>query len=86
MTMQAKFASFMPMRTPVIGDRANGYLVGSSGLIGNVRVFTLEPTYDESILTSYVDVMSYESILENFVTTLKGDVFAVVYKVMPCRH
>ena len=35
-----------------------------------------------SILTSYVDVMSYESILEYFVTTSEGDVFAMVYKVL----
>ena len=41
---------------------------------------------DESILTTYVDVMSYESILENFETALKGKVFAMVYKVLHCRH
>ena len=49
----------------------------------NARVFTLGPTYDVSILTSYVDVMSHESILENFETTSKGDVFAMV---LLCRH
>ena len=41
---------------------------------------------DESILTTCVDVMSYESTLENFETALKGDVFAMVYKVLLCRH
>ena len=34
----------------------------------------------------YVDVMSHESILENLETALKGDVFAMVYKVLLCRH
>ena len=60
-TMQVEFASFMPMKNPVIEDWAVGYIVDFSGPMGNVRVSTLEPTHDESILTTYVDVMSYES-------------------------
>ena len=76
----------MPMRTPVIGDPAAGYFVDSSGLMGSVRVSTLETTNGEPILTTYVDVMSYESILENFELASKGDVFAMVYKVLLCRH
>ena len=76
-TLQVKFASSMPMRTPVMGDQTVGYIVDSSGLTGSVRVSTLEPTCDESILTAYVDVISYESILENFEPALKG---------LLCRH
>ena len=53
------------MKTPVIGDRAVGYIVDSSGPMGNARVSTLEPTHDESIFTTCIDVMSHESILEN---------------------
>ena len=34
----------------------------------------------ESILTTYVDVMIYESTLENFETAFYGIVFAMVYK------
>ena len=40
----------MPVRTPM-----TGCLVNSSGPMGSVRVSTLEPTNDESILTTYVD-------------------------------
>ena len=32
--------SSMPMRTPVSGDRALGYIVNSPGPMGSVRVFT----------------------------------------------
>ena len=42
--MQAKFASSMPMRTPVIGDRALGYIVNSSGPMGSVRIFNTRHT------------------------------------------
>ena len=85
-TMQVKFASSMPMRTPELGDQAVRYIVDSSGLMRSVRVSTLQPTYDESILTTHVGVMSYESVLENLETALKGDVFAMVYKVLLCSH
>ena len=33
-----QIASFMPMRTPVSGDSAFGYIVNSPGLVGSVRV------------------------------------------------
>ena len=79
-TMQVKFASSMPMKTPVIGDRAAGYIVDSSGPTGNVRVSTIEPTHDESIPTTHVYAMSCESILENLQTASKGDVLAMVTK------
>ena len=42
----------------------------------------LSRPYDESILTTFVDVMSCESILEN----LEGDVLAMVYQALLCRH
>ena len=40
-----------PMRTPIDGDRAAGYLVKSSGLMGSVRVSTLDS--DEEVWTVY---------------------------------
>ena len=38
------------------------------------------------MLTTYVDIKSYESMLENLVTAFKGDVLAMVYKVLLCRR
>ena len=51
---QVKFASSKPMRTPVLGDRARGYTINASRLTESVRVSILEPTCNESILTTFV--------------------------------
>ena len=42
-TMQVKFASFKPMRTPVLGDWAFGYSVNVSNQTESMCVSTLEP-------------------------------------------
>ena len=49
-----KFASPKQVKTPVHGDRALGYTVDSSDLTGSVRVSILEPSCNESILTTHV--------------------------------
>ena len=53
------------------GENSSDWRLGSdsSGPMRNVRVFTLEPTDDESILTTSSDVMFCESILENLETS-----------------
>ena len=47
---EVKFASSQPMRNPVRGDRTFGYPVNTSSRTESVRVSTLEPTCNESIL------------------------------------
>ena len=51
------------MRIPVIGDRAAGYLVNSSGPMGSVRVSIFEP--DVVVWTVYEMAYRLQKICEH---------------------